>query len=130
MIEVNTNRGERHFRLIVGDLEFAKRNSAGIQLVPTEFTLYQNYPNPFNPETVIRYSLPSGFSVYDVSLKVYNLLGQEVATLVQTEQGSGFYEAKLEGRNLTTGAYFYRLVVTGEMKESRYTSVKRMTLMR
>ncbi|MBI3005078.1 MAG: fibronectin type III domain-containing protein, partial [Ignavibacteriales bacterium] len=129
-LEVNTFKGQRNFRLIVGSLEFAKKHNNGIDLVPKEFALYQNYPNPFNPETVIRYSLPNASFVYKVSLKVYNLLGQEVARLVEAEQSSGFYEAKHEGRNLTTGAYFYRFVVSGESKESSYTSVKRMMLMK
>jgi len=128
-LEVNTFKGERNFRLIVGTLEFAEKNSGGIDLVPKDFALYQNYPNPFNPETMVRYSLPTSSSAYDVSLKVYNLLGQEVATLVEAQQGTGFYEAKLDGRTLTTGAYFYRIVVTGENKSS-YTSVKRMLLLR
>ncbi|MBI3005077.1 MAG: T9SS type A sorting domain-containing protein [Ignavibacteriales bacterium] len=101
-----------------------------LRSVPSEFDLYQNYPNPFNPETVIRFSLPNNSSLYSVSLKVYNLLGQEVATLVDGQQGTGFYEAKLDGRNLTTGAYFYRIVVSGGTKESVYGSMKRMMLLR
>jgi len=128
-IEVNTNRGERHFRLIVGSLEFAQKHSEGIQLVPTEFVLYQNYPNPFNPETVVRYALP-GNSTYHVSLKVYNLLGQEVATLVQADQGPGFYEAKLDGRALSSGVYFYRIAINGVADESSYSSIKKMMLLK
>ncbi len=74
--------------------------------VPLEFKLSQNYPNPFNPETKIEYSVPkSAF----VTLKVYNLLGQEVATLFSGNQKAGNYEATFNGANLASGVYMYSL---------------------
>ncbi|KAB2853014.1 MAG: T9SS type A sorting domain-containing protein [Ignavibacterium sp.] len=79
--------------------------------MPEEFILYHNYPNPFNPSTVIRYQLPvSG----DVTLKVYDVLGNEVATLVNQYLPAGNYEkefSSLSGSawNLSSGIYFYRL---------------------
>jgi len=77
-----------------------------IEIVPEEFTLRQNYPNPFNPSTRISYSLPSaGF----VSLKVYDVLGNEIATLVNENKLAGNYEADFIGGNLASGVYLYVL---------------------
>ena len=74
--------------------------------IPSEFTLSQNYPNPFNPSTHIRYSVPIR---QQVSLKVFNLLGQEVLTLFDGAQQPGNYVATFDGTGLTSGMYFYRL---------------------
>jgi hypothetical protein len=83
--------------------------STGIQKtnsIPTEFSLSQNYPNPFNPTTRIQYSVPKdGY----VSLKVYNLLGAEVATVFSGFQHVGNYTATVDGRALSSGVYFYKL---------------------
>ena len=73
---------------------------------PRKFVLHQNYPNPFNPATTIRYAIPkSGF----VSLKVYNLHGQEIETIVNTEQAPGEHEVSWNPKNLASGVYVYRL---------------------
>jgi hypothetical protein len=73
---------------------------------PADYVLKQNYPNPFNPTTIIEYSVPkSGY----VSLKVYNLLGQEVATLFSGNQKAGSYLATFDGKDLASGIYMYRL---------------------
>jgi len=73
---------------------------------PTNFTLSQNYPNPFNPSTKIKYSIPnSGL----VTLKVYNILGQEIATLVNQKQKSGNYEVNFNASQLASGVYMYRI---------------------
>ncbi len=74
--------------------------------VPTQFILYQNYPNPFNPATVISYQLPvSG----NVTLKVYDVLGNEIATLVNEEKSAGVYDVDFDGSDLSSGIYFYKL---------------------
>ncbi|OGU77138.1 MAG: hypothetical protein A2V93_02210 [Ignavibacteria bacterium RBG_16_34_14] len=79
------------------------------------FSLSQNYPNPFNPNTIISWQLPvSGF----VILKVYDLLGREVATLVNEEKPAGSYEVEFDGVNLSTGIYFYQLQA-GDYVESK-----------
>jgi hypothetical protein len=77
--------------------------------VPPSFTLEQNYPNPFNPTTVISYQLPV---VSSVRLAVYDLLGREVAVLVNERKAPGSYEVKFDGAGLASGVYFYRLSVS------------------
>ncbi|MBK8551568.1 MAG: T9SS type A sorting domain-containing protein [Ignavibacteria bacterium] len=93
------------------------------EIIPDEFTLYQNYPNPFNPETVIRYSLiENGF----VSLKVYDVLGNEVATLVNEKQNPGTYNYQFSTVNyqLSSGIYFYRLKADGMVLTKKMTLIK------
>ena len=74
--------------------------------IPDDYNLSQNYPNPFNPSTIITYQLPeSGF----VSLKVFDVLGNEVAKLVDENKQSGSYEVVFNASNLPSGVYFYTL---------------------
>jgi len=74
--------------------------------LPADYWLGQNFPNPFNPNTTIQYSLPQpGF----VSLKIYNLIGEEMATLVSKKQAAGRYQVKFNGKQFPSGVYFYRL---------------------
>jgi len=75
-------------------------------IVPTKFELSQNYPNPFNPKTIIEYSIPKQSNV---TIKVFDVLGSEVSTLVNKEQPQGNYEVEFTGGDLTSGIYFYRL---------------------
>ncbi|MEO8446893.1 MAG: YCF48-related protein [bacterium] len=89
--------------------------------IPSDFKLHQNYPNPFNPTTIINYQLPK-FS--NVSLKVYDILGNEVVTLVNEKQNAGIYEAEFDGSGLASGIYFYR-IDAGE-----FIQTKRMTLVK
>ena len=79
-------------------------------LIPSQYTLEQNYPNPFNPSTTIRYSIPVESKV---SLKIFDMLGREVAELVNQNQASGNYEAKFDASRLASGIYFYRLETSG-----------------
>lgn len=74
---------------------------------PTTYALDQNYPNPFNPATTIQYDLPRKSGV---SLTVYNALGQQVASLVNSEEEAGSHAVRLDGNSLASGVYFYRLV--------------------
>lgn len=89
--------------------------------LPTSYVLHQNYPNPFNPSTVIRYALPEGGPV---SLKVYNLLGQEVQTLVDGMEAAGSHTVVFNAGSLASGIYFYRLA------SHSFTEVKKMMLMK
>lgn len=79
--------------------------------VPDHIALEQNYPNPFNPSTTIRYELGGGGSRYSVSLNVYNLLGQHVASLAEGDQTSGVHIVRWDAGQFATGVYFVRLTV-------------------
>jgi len=87
--------------------------------IPEEFTLYQNYPNPFNPTTKIKYEIPAslnpskGGTFKNILLKVYDILGKEVAVLVNQEQDAGIYEIIFNADNLSAGVYFYQLKADG-----------------
>lgn len=89
--------------------------------VAKKFMLYQNYPNPFNPTTVISYQLSA---ISDVTLKVYDILGREVATLVNQKQSAGKYSVTFNGNALPSGVYFYRLVAGNDM------AVKKLLLLK
>lgn len=89
--------------------------------LPNSYNLSQNYPNPFNPVTVISYQLPiNGF----VSLKVFDVLGREVAELVNGEVKAGKYEARFDGANLSSGVYFYTL------RAGDFSDTKKMLLVK
>ncbi len=90
-------------------------------VIPEHFKLGQNYPNPFNPRTVIRYSLIGNRFV---NLKVYDILGKEVSTLVNEKQSPGMYQVEFDGSGLPSGIYFYKLTA-GE-----FTETKRMMLVK
>ncbi len=104
------------------DGSFEYSNEVTVEVItPLEFTLEQNYPNPFNPSTVIDYSVAQdGF----VSLEVYNLLGETVATLVNGIQKAGKYQVTFDASELTSGIYIYNL------KSGSFNSVKKMILMK
>ena len=88
---------------------------------PLVFELAQNYPNPFNPSTRIEYSIPTQSKVV---LKVYNVVGQEVATLVNEVLPAGVHSVRFDAANLATGVYMYRLTA------GDFTSVKKMLLLK
>ena len=89
--------------------------------LPTKFALEQNYPNPFNPTTTIKYSIPdiaSGFSLSNVTLILYDVLGRDIATLVNETKPAGNYEIVFDGTSLSAGIYFYKLSL-GEYSETK-----------
>lgn len=88
---------------------------------PKEFELEQNFPNPFNPTTTIQYQLPQNAKV---TLKVYDILGSEVATLVNEEQEAGYKEVKFNAVNIASGMYVYSL------QAGEYVSVKKMLMVK
>ncbi|MFC2083640.1 alpha-amylase family glycosyl hydrolase [Bacteroidota bacterium] len=90
---------------------------------PDEFTLFQNYPNPFNPSTVISYQLPK---TSKVTIKVFDILGRDVVTLVNKEQTAGRYQVKFRNNELklSSGIYFYRIVASTFMETRKMMLVK------
>jgi peptidoglycan/xylan/chitin deacetylase (PgdA/CDA1 family) len=118
-----------------GDIVLIKTNATGIEdhyqaSIPDRYCLSQNYPNPFNPTTTIKYSVPTypfsqnGEQGGFLTLKVYNLLGQEIATLFEGVRQPGNYEATFDGTKLASGIYFYKLQTT------IFTSIKKMLLLK
>jgi hypothetical protein len=92
--------------------------------IPLEFALRQNYPNPFNPATFISYSLPDIGTRHAVSLRVFDVLGRELATLVDEMQDAGFKTVRFEGRELPSGLYIYRLVTPGFIQTRKMLLVR------
>lgn len=89
--------------------------------MPTEYKLFQNYPNPFNPTTQIKYSVPwNGY----VSIKVYNLIGQEVATIYEGVRQTGNYTALFNGNSLSSGVYFYQLKGNNFIESKKFVLLK------
>ena len=115
ILEHEENQMMRPLHLMNGSME-PKISNNGIS-----FTLKQNYPNPFNPITSIEYSIPDR---QYVTLKVFNILGKEVATLVNTLKNSGNYSVSFNASNLSSGTYFYRL------QAGNYTKTMRMIVLK
>ena len=88
---------------------------------PKTFSLSQNYPNPFNPTTKIKYSVPE--NAY-ISLKIYNLLGQEVTTLFEGYRQTGNYEIIFNGKELSSGLYFYILKANDFLDTKKFMLLK------
>ena len=88
---------------------------------PSNYLFSQNYPNPFNPTTAISYELPEANYV---SIKVYNLIGKEVAVLVDEQKQAGKYKLQFDGSGIPSGVYFYRI------QAGSYSETKRMILLK
>lgn len=84
-------------------------------LLPTEFRLEQNYPNPFNPSTTIQFALPK---TSNITIKIYDILGREVATLIDEEYQPGQYKIIFEAGQLASGLYVYR-IQAGDFRETK-----------
>ncbi len=114
--------------LVGDDGKFYKTDNGGITdvqqdytIINNQFSLSQNYPNPFNPTTTIKFYIPSD---NQVSLKVYNVLGKEVATLINNYKTAGFYTADFNASKLSSGIYIYQI------KAGSFTATKKMTLIK
>jgi hypothetical protein len=106
------------FSLIQDYTDVSEKNSLS---VPSEFELFQNYPNPFNNSTLIKYSVPKSSHI---AIKVYNILGQEIATLVDKYLPIGRYQVSFSIQNITSGVYLYKLASEG------FTETKKMILLK
>jgi len=131
-VDNNLEPGKYFYRLKQVDLDGTTNISNTIEVDisnPSEFGLSQNYPNPFNPTTTIKYSIPSvdtrsGASVQNVSLKIYDVLGNEIATLVNEQKEAGFYEVEFNAGKLSSGIYFY------ELNAGTFRSIKKMLMIK
>jgi len=123
----NRDGGKKAFRLLVGKANYIVEHSAGVIVVPTTFELTQNFPNPFNPSTSIKFGLPEKSRV---SLKIYNLLGNEIARLLNGEEkDSGYHAVIWEGKNqdgiaVPSGIYLYRLQAGPAVLTKKLTLIK------
>ncbi|HCY75280.1 MAG TPA: hypothetical protein DHV28_05120 [Ignavibacteriales bacterium] len=127
----NPGNGKSYYRLkqIDYDGSFEYSNIVEVDLnIPTQFSLEQNYPNPFNPSTKIKYSIPSvtlsGVEGSRVILKVYDVLGNEIATLVNEEKPAGNYEVNFDASKFSSGVYFY------ELQAGDFVDMKKMILIK
>jgi hypothetical protein len=102
-----------------------------ISKAPTEFKLHKNYPNPFNPFTIINYQLPPA-AVGDnyVTLKVYDVVGREVVTLVDGFEEAGYKSVQFDGTNIPSGVYYYRLTASNPHSGKPFTDVKKLVLIK
>lgn len=126
----NLNSGKYAYTLIQVDYNGAKEIVATAEVevksTPTVYALNQNYPNPFNPSTSIRFALPVEAKV---SMKIFNLLGEEVARLVNGNMTAGQHTVAFDGSRLNSGVYFYTLEAKG-VDGSNFVSTKKMTLIK
>jgi hypothetical protein len=93
--------------------------------IPKQVTLFQNYPNPFNPSTMINYQLPM---ISYVTLKIYDILGREVKSLINGLQQAGTHSINFNGSKMASGVYFYRLQINNN--KGFYAETKKMLLIR
>jgi hypothetical protein len=96
-------------------------------VTPEDFALSQNYPNPFNPSTTIRYALPTESKV---SLSIFNLLGEQIATLVNTTQSAGYHEVNFNASDLSSGIYLYRISAVSTINSKEFITTKKLMLLK
>jgi hypothetical protein len=97
------------------------------ETVPEDFQLHQNYPNPFNPTTTIQFALPKSS---EVVLKLYDLLGREITTLVDDKLEPGEYKLQFEANGLPTGVYFYRIQAKNVDTGNYFIETRKFTLLK
>jgi hypothetical protein len=118
-IDISPIHKKNNLKLLIGDESFI--NDIKSNFIPSLYILAQNYPNPFNPSTVIKYQIPKSELV---KLNIYNVLGKEVKTLVKEIQDAGVHEVEFNGKDLSSGIYFYSL------NAGSFSSTKKMILMK
>jgi hypothetical protein len=123
-VDADLSSGNYTYRLKQIDFDgtFAYSDEVNVEITsPVQFELAQNYPNPFNPSTTIRFSLPQNSNV---TLKVYNALGQEVSTLINRVMDAGAHSINFDASMMNSGIYFYRL------DTDQFSEVRKMTLIK
>jgi len=123
------NSGIHYYRLkqIDFDGSFTYSGVAEVEVsLPTVFSLEQNYPNPFNPSTSIQFSLPVDARV---TIKIYNLVGENVAEVVSSNFAAGSHKVDFNASTLTSGIYFYQLEAT-RIDGNTFSSIRKMTLLK
>lgn len=105
-------------------------NSESVISVPVEFDIAQNYPNPFNPSTVINYQLPNGGTQFKVLMKVFDILGREIATLADEIKNAGYYTVTFDGSRLSSGVYFVRFIATPQDGSKPFIKTMKMLMMK
>lgn len=125
--ELNTGRYNYRLKQIDynGNFQYFILNNEVSIGIPDKFNLSQNYPNPFNPSTKINYDIPFEGKV---SLKLFDITGKEVASLVNEVQTAGYYSVTFNGSGLSSGIYFYRLI--SESNGQSYSETKKMNLIK
>ena len=101
-----------------GHYEYFYLNTEVVIGTPLGFFVSQNYPNPANPTSRIDYQLPI---TAKVKIKIYDVLGKEISSIVYEQKEAGYYTEILDGRNLSSGLYFYRISIEGEMEKFERT---------
>lgn len=118
---IGGNKFQYRLKQIDTDGQFNYSDIVEVEILPDSYELFQNYPNPFNPTTKIRYQLPMESKVV---IKIYDILGSEVVTLLNEEKEPGSYEVEFNATSLSSGTYIYR-IVAGD-----YVEMKKMVLMK
>ena len=96
-------------------------------VVPDDFALFQNFPNPFNPTTILKYGLPEESNI---KIEIFNMLGQSVGVLVNTEKSAGYYETTWNAENLPSGIYLINISAEGLSSKKSFTQVKKALLLK
>lgn len=128
-VDKDAQEGTLYYRLKQVDFDGTSAYSGTVEInysVPVEFSLSQNYPNPFNPSTKIKFSLAADSKV---SVKLYNLLGQQVASLLNGDYTAGRHEVTFNASSFSSGIYFYVINAAGRDGQN-FTATKKMTLMK
>ena len=124
-VDENVALGKYSYRLkqidTDGTFSYSEEVEVEVTNIPAEFVLYQNYPNPFNPNTTIKFGIPADSKV---TLEVYNVIGEIVATLLNEVMQTGYHQIELNGAGLTSGIYLYR-ITAGE-----FISTKKFVIMK
>ena len=125
-VDKNIGSGNYSYRLKQIDYNgtYSYSNTVEAEIVVKEYSLSQNYPNPFNPSTIIRFSLMADSKV---SLKIFDVLGQEVATLINGQMSAGSQTVNFDASHMNSGVYFYRLDADG-VDGQKFSSTKKMIL--